>query len=52
MHDTRPFCATLYYVDLPQVDHGGRRSRGRERATRATKLRVVDLCRLQEFKSH
>ena len=22
MHDTRPFCATLYYVDLPQVDHG------------------------------
>ena len=52
MHDTRPFCATLYYVDLPQVYHGGRRARGRERATRATKLRVVDLCRLQEFKSH
>ena len=52
MHDTRPFCATLCYVDLPQVDHGGRRARGRVRATRATKLRVVDLCRLQEFKSH
>ena len=45
-------CVALYYVDLPQVDHGGRRARGRERATRATKLRVVDLCRLQEFKSH
>ena len=42
----------LYYADLPQVDYGGRRARGRERATRATKLRVVDLCRLQEFKSH
>ena len=44
-------------VDLPQVDHGeggrgGGRARGRERATRATKSRVVDLCRLQEFKSH
>jgi hypothetical protein len=23
MHDTRPFCVALYYVDLPQVDHGG-----------------------------
>ena len=39
-------------VDLPQVDHGGGRARGRERATRATKSRVVDLCPLQEFKSH
>ena len=39
-------------VDLPQVDHWGGRARGRERATRATKSRVVDLCRLQEFKSH
>ena len=39
-------------LDLSQVDHGGRRARGRERATRATKSRVVDLCRLQEFKSH
>ena len=52
MHYTGLFCATLYYVDLPQVDHGGRRAWGRERATRATMLRVVDLCRLQEFKSH
>jgi hypothetical protein len=41
-----------YSVDLPQVDHGGGRARGRERATRATKSRVVDLCPLQEFKSH
>jgi hypothetical protein len=32
--------------------HGGGRVRGMERATRATKSRVVDLCRLQEFKSH
>jgi hypothetical protein len=39
-------------LDLPQVDHGGGRARGRERATRATKSRVVDLCPLQEFKSH
>jgi hypothetical protein len=39
-------------IDLPQVDHGGGRARGRERATRATKSRVVDLSPLQEFKSH
>ena len=39
-------------LDLPQVDHGGGRARGRERATRATKSRVVDLCPLREFKSH
>ena len=39
-------------IDLPQVDHGGGRARGRERATRATKSRVVDLCPLREFKSH
>ena len=39
-------------VDLPQVDHGGGRAPERERATRATKSRVVDLYRLQEFKSH
>jgi hypothetical protein len=44
--------SACYVVDLPQVDHGGGRARGRERATRATKSRVVDLCPLQEFKSH
>jgi hypothetical protein len=32
--------------------HGGGRARGRARANRATKSRVVDLCLLQEFKSH
>jgi hypothetical protein len=47
-----PVRRSITTLDLPQVDHGGGRARGRERATRATKSRVVDLCRLQEFKSH
>ena len=37
------------WLDLPQVDHGGGRGRGRERANRATKSRVVDLCRIKNF---
>ena len=40
--ETRPFRVSSHrLLDLP-----------RERATRATKSRVVDLCPLQEFKSH
>jgi hypothetical protein len=29
-----PWCVTVAHLDLPQVDHGGGRARGRERATR------------------